>query len=148
MCRWWTSSAFSSDSHFFFLFFTFCFVKEMRGLSRALHSWQASPFHTRRGSPAWTRRLLSAPLDSPLHRRKPPLCCEDGGRGGDLEEEEEEVGETFWIKPHWNNTERLGLSVPAGEPLQLNQSPRWATAGPRGWRIDARTQKQYYASLG
>lgn len=102
----------------------FCFVKEMRGLSRALHSWQASPFHTRRGSPAWTRRPLSAP--SPPQETSTLLR---GRGGGELEEEEEELGETFWIKPHWNNTERLGLSAPAGEPLQLNQSSWRATEG-------------------
>lgn len=89
----------------------------MRGLSPALHSWQASWFHTRQGSCLNTPPAVSRSAPSFLQETTAALQSTTLATGGPRWRIPEDAPSR--IKPQWNNTHWLGVKCPTGEPLQL-----------------------------
>lgn len=112
-------------SHFFPPFFFF--LKEMWGLSPALHSWQASWFHTRQGSCLNTPPAVSRSAPSFLQETTTALQSTTLTTGGPRWRIPEDVPSR--IKPQWNNTHWLGVKCPTGEPLQLTYQHSRAQRG-------------------
>lgn len=80
----------------------FSFLKKLKDLGKLCTAGRHHGL-ARSGSSAWTSRLLSCPQPLLCHRKPQPRCGAHRSKG-----------EPFYIKPHWNHTKRLGLSVPLG----------------------------------
>lgn len=112
MCRWWTTWTLCNDSFFFLFFF-----KEMLGLSRALHSWRASWFHTRQES-CLDKPPAVSPSTPSLPQETTTALKSTSGEGWVLRRviwsDGSQRRSHFGSKPYWKNTHWLGLSVPLG----------------------------------
>lgn len=98
---------------FFFLFF----FKEMLGLSRALHSWRASWFHTRQESCLNKPPAVSPSTPSLPQETTTALKSTSGERWGlrrVIWSDGSQRRSHFGSKLYWKNTHWLGLSVPLG----------------------------------